>query len=85
VKAVSERLGNTPAICRKCYIHPEVLSAHEKGGLKLLNGSSAPLALRRLLSPSHKIKKSRKNPTNRIGRARPRGLRPLTALTSTPA
>ncbi len=35
VKAVSEKLGNTPAICRKCYIHPEVLSAHEAGRLTL--------------------------------------------------
>ncbi len=33
VKAVSEKLGNTPTICRKCYIHPEVLSAHEAGQL----------------------------------------------------
>ncbi len=27
VKAVAEQLRNTPAVCRKCYIHPEVLSA----------------------------------------------------------
>ena len=25
VEAVAERLGNTPTICRKCYIHPAVL------------------------------------------------------------
>src|SRR5262249_36763343 len=67
VKAVSEKLGNTPAICRKCYIHPEVLSAHEAGRLTALNGASAPLALRRLLAPSRKSRKSRKNPTYRIG------------------
>jgi DNA topoisomerase I len=29
VAAVAERLGNTPAICRKCYIHPAVLAAFE--------------------------------------------------------
>ena len=62
VKAVSEKLGNTPAICRKCYIHPVILSSHEAGKLSLLNGASAPLALRKLLSP----RKSRKNPTSRI-------------------
>ncbi len=30
---VAHRLGNTPAICRKCYIHPAVLAAFqdEKG------------------------------------------------------
>ncbi len=27
VAAVAARLGNTPAICRKCYVHPEVLAA----------------------------------------------------------
>jgi DNA topoisomerase-1 len=27
VADVAARLGNTPAICRKCYIHPQVLAA----------------------------------------------------------
>ena len=27
VAEVASRLGNTPAICRKCYIHPEILAA----------------------------------------------------------
>jgi DNA topoisomerase I len=85
VKVVSEKLGNTPAICRKCYIHPEVLSAHEAGRLTLLNGASAPLALRRLLAPSRKSRKSRKNPTHRIGSRTGRQQRALTAPTSTPA
>jgi DNA topoisomerase-1 len=84
VKAVSEKLGNTPAICRKCYIHPEVLSAHEAGRLTLLNGASAPLALRRLLTPSRKFRKSRKNPTYRIASATGRRQRPLTAAPDTP-
>jgi len=26
-------LGNTPAICRKCYIHPAVLETYLDGGL----------------------------------------------------
>jgi DNA topoisomerase I len=30
---VSDRLGNTPAICRKCYIHPEVMNAYLEGEL----------------------------------------------------
>lgn len=29
VSHVSSRLGNTPAVCRKCYIHPAVLQAFE--------------------------------------------------------
>jgi len=33
VKSVSEELGNTPAVCRRCYVHPEVLDAHLDGTL----------------------------------------------------
>jgi DNA topoisomerase-1 len=33
VKRVAERLGNTPAICRKCYIHPAVLDSYLDGSL----------------------------------------------------
>jgi DNA topoisomerase-1 len=28
VVEVAARLGNTPAVCRRCYIHPEVLNAY---------------------------------------------------------
>jgi DNA topoisomerase-1 len=28
IESVAERLGNTPAICRKCYVHPAVLDAY---------------------------------------------------------
>jgi DNA topoisomerase-1 len=31
VKRVAEHLGNTPAVCRSCYIHPKVLEAYERG------------------------------------------------------
>lgn len=31
IKAVSERLGNTPSICRKCYIHPAVIDSYLEG------------------------------------------------------
>jgi DNA topoisomerase-1 len=30
---VSERLGNTVAVCRKCYVHPVVLEAYERSAL----------------------------------------------------
>jgi DNA topoisomerase-1 len=33
VKQVSQLLGNTPAVCRKCYIHPAVIRAYESGRL----------------------------------------------------
>jgi DNA topoisomerase-1 len=35
IEKVSARLGNTPAICRKCYVHPEVLQAYAEGDLLL--------------------------------------------------
>jgi DNA topoisomerase-1 len=34
VETVAEALGNTPAVCRKCYIHPAVLAAYaDQAGL----------------------------------------------------
>ncbi len=33
IEQVSARLGNTPTICRKCYVHPEVFSCYLDGGL----------------------------------------------------
>ena len=35
IERVAARLGNTPAICRKCYVHPEVFAAHADGELLL--------------------------------------------------
>jgi DNA topoisomerase-1 len=31
IEAVAERLGNTPSVCRKCYVHPAVLDAYMDG------------------------------------------------------
>lgn len=33
IERVAKRLGNTPAICRKCYVHPEILGAYLDGVL----------------------------------------------------
>ena len=33
IKTVATRLGNTPAICRKCYVHPAVVAAYMDRGL----------------------------------------------------
>ena len=35
LERVADKLGNTPTICRKCYVHPEVIAAYEAGELKL--------------------------------------------------
>jgi DNA topoisomerase-1 len=33
IEAVARQLGNTPAICRKCYVHPAVLEAYLEQGM----------------------------------------------------
>jgi len=35
IERVSSRLGNTPTICRKCYVHPEVFACYLEGTLLL--------------------------------------------------
>jgi len=35
ITSVAEQLGNTPSVCRKCYVHPAVIEAYERGTLKL--------------------------------------------------
>lgn len=36
VKRIAKELGNTPAVCRKCYIHPAVLDSYLLGTLAQL-------------------------------------------------
>lgn len=33
IAAVSKILGNTPTVCRKCYVHPDVLETYLDGGM----------------------------------------------------
>ena len=33
IEGVSKRLGNTPTVCRKCYIHPEVIESYLDGSM----------------------------------------------------
>jgi DNA topoisomerase-1 len=35
IEAVAMSLGNTPTICRKCYVHPELIEAYVSGSLDL--------------------------------------------------
>jgi DNA topoisomerase-1 len=39
IEAVAGLLGNTPAICRKCYIHPAIMDAYAEGTLIRALGS----------------------------------------------
>ena len=43
---VAARLGNTVAICRKCYVHPSVLEAYAEGALRLRRIAAKDGALR---------------------------------------
>ena len=46
IDLVAAQLGNTPAVCRKCYIHPAVLDAYLENSipeeLRLSNGQARP-------------------------------------------
>lgn len=43
VRQVSQRLGNTPAVCRRSYIHPGVLSAYAQDRLAaVFRGTGSP-------------------------------------------
>ncbi len=33
IEGVATRLGNTPSVCRKCYVHPEVIGAYLDGSM----------------------------------------------------
>jgi DNA topoisomerase-1 len=33
IKTVASKLGNTPSVCRKCYVHPAVLESYLSGGM----------------------------------------------------
>ena len=46
IEKVSGKLGNTPTICRKCYVHPEVLNSYMDGNLVLELKSKAESELR---------------------------------------
>lgn len=33
IKTVAARLGNTPAVCRKCYVHPALVEWYLSGDM----------------------------------------------------
>ena len=45
VESVAKRLGNTKAVCRKCYIHPAILDAYMEGStIETLKARAARMA-----------------------------------------
>ncbi len=41
VDAVSSILGNTPTVCRKCYVHPAIIDSYTTGAMQLRVKASA--------------------------------------------
>lgn len=50
IKEASMKLGNTPAICRKCYVHPTILDSYMNGTLL---STATGCAERRISGVSH--------------------------------
>ncbi|HYE33727.1 MAG TPA: DNA topoisomerase IB [Methylomirabilota bacterium] len=46
IESVAERLGNTPTICKKCYVHPAVVDAYLEGIVIQMARRNARLALK---------------------------------------
>ena len=46
IERVAARLGNTPTICRKCYVHPEIFNSYMDGSLALEIRSEVETELR---------------------------------------
>lgn len=40
IKTVAEQLGNTPSVCRKCYVHPTILESYLNENLMKANAHS---------------------------------------------
>ena len=49
VEAVSRQLGNTKAVCRKCYIHPAIFDSYLDGTLAALRARTDEALLRAVL------------------------------------
>jgi DNA topoisomerase-1 len=46
IESVARQLGNTPAICRKCYVHPDLIAEYLDGGLAEALAGRAEAAIR---------------------------------------
>lgn len=78
-EAVAARLGNTPTVCRKCYVHPEIVACYMKGALPMVrsqyNGASQSglpeeeRAVLNILKRRLKPQSRRKRPLSQLGQA----------------
>jgi DNA topoisomerase-1 len=59
IEQVARQLGNTKAVCRKCYIHPAVIEAYQEGTLaQAMNSHSAERCVQRLLARRARAKRT---------------------------
>lgn len=73
IKAVASRLGNTPAVCRRSYVHPDIIGAFLDGGLAStirvpvhpVRDAPATAALSALESAVLRLLRRRSTPTGR--------------------
>jgi DNA topoisomerase-1 len=86
IESVAEKLGNTPSICRKCYVHPAILDAYLDGTMlqalqrraqeELVNDIHAlhpeEAAVLALLQQRLQSTDAEKNPQRRMGARRGR-------------
>jgi DNA topoisomerase I len=84
IEAVAARLRNTPTICRKCYIHPDVIACYMEGALPTVRATGKPsraglpreeAAVLRLLARLARAKsgKRRRSPSRAQATAQDRG------------
>jgi DNA topoisomerase-1 len=52
IESVAEKLGNTRAVCRKCYVHPAVINSYMDGSLLAHLGGE----VRKLIKPLHQLR-----------------------------
>jgi DNA topoisomerase-1 len=74
IEAVAKQLGNTKAVCRKCYVHPAVLASYLEGRLaQTLRGGAAEKTIVALLEA--RMRRERASAQRSLGRLLARSLR----------
>jgi DNA topoisomerase I len=75
IKAAAERLGNTPAVCRRSYIHPKVFESYGGGTIAEIHTSGLRKEERAVLSLL------RRRAVRQKARSSPRSMQPARAST----
>jgi DNA topoisomerase IB len=57
IKSVAHRLGNTPSVCRKCYVHPAVLESYLNGAItQFATGAATDSSSERRIAATHELR-----------------------------